>query len=323
MRSVLVFRTDRVGDFLISQIFINALKKKFYNCNIDIVCSNKNFNFVSNFTIFQKVFLYPENFLEKIKFYFSIIFSYDAIIVMDGKKRSIFNTIFSFSKNKILFTPSKFNFFFYYFFFDKIFFIDYKFPIINFLSSACSYFKFNLEKNDLNLVRSNTTSLSIYKKYLNNYIIFNFDEKWFFKNYIRSYSCIQPNQSEFISFLDKMTLITNDRIVIINGLHKSAIFDYLKLKSIKITSKFYIYKKNQIFLFDSIDLFQLQKLISEANLLITCHGAPSHLASAYSVPLIDIIDNSEISIFSSYSYHFRNRHTILRFSFNTISKTIL
>ena len=322
MKKILIFRTDRVGDFLISQPFINSINRSFPNSNIDIVCSNKNFYFIKQFKIFSKIILYPETFFLKIKFFLSIFFSYDLIIAIDGKKRSIFNSLFSLAKVKILFTPSKFNYYIYYFFFKKIYLIEYTIPKIFILSKAANFFNSNILSDDLNINKKSFYLLSKYQKYLDDFIVFNFDEKWIFKNYIKNYKNIEPRIDEFIIFLDTLSSKLNKKIFITNGLLKNFVFDYLKSKSRKFDNKLYIYKNNKIFLFDNINIFELQNLISRSMCLVTCHGAPSHLASGYNIPIIDIIDNSELFFFRSYSYHFRKCITLNRDNFRILSKKI-
>ena len=51
-----------------------------------------------------------------------------------------------------------------------------------------------------------------------------------------------------------------------------------------------------------VDNFELQNLINNCKCLISCHGAPSHIASSYNIKLIDIIDNSEKVFFESYNF---------------------
>ena len=66
MNKILIFRTDRIGDFLISTPIFSSLKRKFINCKIDIVCSNLNYEYVKSFNFFNKVLLYPDNFYKKL-----------------------------------------------------------------------------------------------------------------------------------------------------------------------------------------------------------------------------------------------------------------
>ena len=72
MNKFLIFRTDRIGDFLISTPIISSLKRNYSNCKIDIICSKSNYDYIKSFDIFNKILLYPDNFFKKILFYFSL-----------------------------------------------------------------------------------------------------------------------------------------------------------------------------------------------------------------------------------------------------------
>ena len=129
MKNILIFRTDRIGDFLVCSSIYSSIKRNNKNCNIDIVCSNSNFKYVKSFNLFNNVYLFPSNLFNKFIFYFKLN-KYDEILVLDGKKRSIYFCILNKSKSKIMFTPSKFIKNVFSLFFDRIFLIDYKIPKI-------------------------------------------------------------------------------------------------------------------------------------------------------------------------------------------------
>jgi len=42
-KKIIIFRTDLMGDFVISTALIQKVKNKFPDSNITIVCSNKNY----------------------------------------------------------------------------------------------------------------------------------------------------------------------------------------------------------------------------------------------------------------------------------------
>ena len=68
----LIFRTDRIGDFLITSPLINAIKNNDTNAQIYVVSSNKNKEFIINYKFVDRVFLLKKNnFLNKIKLYLS------------------------------------------------------------------------------------------------------------------------------------------------------------------------------------------------------------------------------------------------------------
>ena len=314
MKNVLIFRTDRIGDFLISTPIFSSLKRKFINCKIDIVCSSLNYDYVKSFNFFNKVLLYPDNFFKKISFYLSLS-NYDHILVLDGKKRSIYNSIFKRSKAKTLFTPSSSIKRMFKYFFNNVYFIDYNIPKINLIKNFLLNINCDYNSIDINFLSNYENSNFLkYKRLDFNYIILNFDEKWIYKSYIKTYKNIEPTSSQFISFLNSIS--KNNKIIIVNGYLENTFLQELKIKN-------YTKENKNIIMKDKINIFELQFLIKHSDCLITCHGAPSHIASNYNIKVIDIVDNSEINFFKSYNYHFRNKVQIIRDDFNRLSKKII
>ena len=314
MNKILVFRTDRIGDFLVSTPIFSALKRKYKNCKIDIVCSNLNYEYVKSFNFFNKVFLYPDNFLNKLSFYFSLN-NYDYILVLDGKKRSIYTSIFKRSINKTLFTPSASIKNLFKFFFNNVYLIDYNYPKIDLIKNFLSNINCDFNSMDLNFLLNYENDKSLnFTKINSKYLIFNFDEKWIFKNYIKSYKNIEPTLNEFVNFLS--VLSKNNKVVIVNGFFENPLLEELKINN-------YIYENKNLVIKDRIDIFEFQFLIKHSNCLITCHGASSHIASNYDIKVIDIVDNSEINFFSSYNHHFKNKVQIVRDDFNSLSRIII
>ena len=314
MKNVLIFRTDRIGDFLISTPIFSSLKRKFINCKIDIVCSNLNYDYVKSFNFFNNVFLYPDNFYKKLLFYLSLN-DYDHILVLDGKKRSIYNSIFKRSKTKTLFTPSFSIKKIFKFFFNNVYFIDYNIPKIDLIKNFLSNIECEYKSIDLNfLLKYENSKYLNYKKLDSEYIILNLDEKWIYKNYIKTYKNIEPTFTQFVDFLS--ILSKNNNVIIVNGLFENPLLEKLKVSN-------YINNNTNLFIKDKINIFELQFLIKHCNCLISCHGAPSHIASNYNIKVIDIVDNSEIKFFSSYNHHFKNKVQIVRDDFNTLSRKII
>ena len=103
MNKYLIFRTDRIGDFLISAILINSIKRNDPSCYITVVSSEKNYKYINSFKIVDKVFLFKKGFFNKIKL-FSLLnmHSYNSIIVHDSKNKSKFISFFLKSKKKYI-----------------------------------------------------------------------------------------------------------------------------------------------------------------------------------------------------------------------------
>ena len=99
----LIFRSDRIGDFLITLPLIQSIKRNDENSSIEVVCSSKNAEFIKKLNIIDKIYvLKKNNFISKLNLFFQIRKnSYDAIIISDKKNRSIILYIFLKSKKKI------------------------------------------------------------------------------------------------------------------------------------------------------------------------------------------------------------------------------
>ena len=65
----------------------------------------------------------------------------------------------------------------------------------------------------------------------------------------------------------------------------------------------------------------IENIVINSSLLISCHGWISHIASARKINQIDIIDSSYP--YNKWTSHFRNYTSFNRRSFNELSKIIL
>ena len=92
MSRYLIFRTDRIGDFIFSRMLTNSIKKKNPKNKIDFICSNYNSKYVKNYKDINKIYILDKyNLILMIKNMIQINNSkYDYIIILDGKRRSVF-----------------------------------------------------------------------------------------------------------------------------------------------------------------------------------------------------------------------------------------
>ena len=181
MNNYLIFRTDRIGDFLITSILINSIKRNENNSHITLIVSEKNYDYVKSFEFVDKIILLKKGLLERIKLIsFLIKKNYKSIIIHDQKNRSKFISFFLRSNLKIL--PSINS--------DE----SYIFGIKNILKKL----DFDFIENDLNTLNNRSYDYSINLK---NFVMLHFDEKWLKNTYIESYVCIEPIKSEFVSLL--------------------------------------------------------------------------------------------------------------------------
>ena len=292
MNKYLIFRTDRIGDFLLSLILIKSIKRNNINSHITVVASNKNYDYIKSFKIIDEVFLFEEGILNRIKLILLLkkkTFNY--VICHDGKKRSKFISFFLNSEFKYFLKKNRY----------KSFFEEIKIILNN--------LNFNFDNTDFNtLDNRNLSNVVIDKK---NYFLLHFDEKWILNKYISSYIDIEPSLSEFENFISVLFSKTNKNIYISSGIETPSLLD-----------KFFKRNTNtNIVLFNNLNFLQIEKLICDSSLLISCHGAVSHIASAVNVKQIDIIDKSYD--YNKWTSHFRNYNCVYRKNFKDLYKEIL
>jgi len=103
MKKVIIFRTDKLGDFIIITSLLSAIKKKYPESYITIVASKLNFNFIKKYKLIDEVILYDKkiNLFKKLKIINYIQSKkYFASFCIDGKTFSNICNFFIKSKYK-------------------------------------------------------------------------------------------------------------------------------------------------------------------------------------------------------------------------------
>ena len=91
MKKILAFRTDRLGDYIITSNILRELKTKYGH--LTVVCSKTNYKLIKSQSFIDKVIVYDKKFslLKKTKIFFEIFFNiYFLILSLDGKNFSLF-----------------------------------------------------------------------------------------------------------------------------------------------------------------------------------------------------------------------------------------
>ena len=286
----LIFRTDRVGDFLLSLFLIKNIKKAYPNSRITIVASVKNYNYIKTFDEVDNVIILNNNFLSKLKAIFYLRKKkYDTIIIHDGKNRSKFISFFLKYKRRLICITDL---------------IKTQSDIIK---NVCIQLNIKFNKSSLNFLDNRKHSKTIP---FNQYVHIHFDEKWIFDDYIRKYTNIQPNETEFLEFLNKI-IKKNKKIIITTGKRSSKLLGFLKGKI----------NDDDIKIFENQNLLEIENIVFNSELLITCHGWISHIASAKRIRQIDIIDKTYP--YNTWTSHFRNYTSLDRKPFNLLSQEII
>ena len=293
MSSYLIFRTDRIGDFLLTILLINSIKRNDPNSNITVISSKKNYHFIRSFKNVDEVIILKNNLLDKIKLIHKLrSVYYDKIIVHDAKNRS--SIISFFLKYGLKIKPNN----------------DLNISYIDSIKEIISKLNFDFIESDLNTLKNREHNFA--EDLNEDFILLHFDEKWIYDDYISVYTNIEPLKDELISFIDLLLTITNKRLVITTGIRSPNILN--DIINIGLNSRVKVYKK--------LDFLDLEILISKSKLLISCHGSVSHVAAAHQIRQIDIIDKMKLNFYSKWTAHFRNYTPIYRKKFSELSKEI-
>ena len=286
----LIFRTDRIGDFFLTCILIKNIKFNDPNSFITIVCSKKNYDYISRYKNIDQIIIYKKNLFS----YFFNLFKllkkkYHYSIIHDDKDRSKIMNFIVRKNNTIL--------------------IDNKVHLskIDVIKNIIKEIGFDYSENDLNILDSKE---GLFDKSKGEYVVFHYDEKWSNVTYFSNYINIEPNIDELISFIKQLEQKLKLKIIITTGC-------YAPKNLINIISS-HSFKNVEILLNQSF--FELEKIIFNSKLLISCHGSVSHIAAAKNVPQIDIIDKSYD--YSEWTSHFRNYNYVHRKKFTDLSKDI-
>ncbi len=288
MNKYLIFRTDRIGDFLVSAILIKSIKSNDQKSHITIIASKKNYEYIKNFPYVDEVIKLENNFLDKLKLLAKLNkIRFKTIIVHDNKNRSKILTLFLKSDNKIHIEQQKTH--------------------IEIIMKVLKKLDFSFDENSLDLFSHKKMESTNYGEFIQLHL----DEKWIFEDYIKKFVNIEPNKTQLINFIDNIISYTKKKLIITTG-----------QKTPKILLEILPDLENRkVRLLENLDFLELEKITLKSRLLISCHGAISHVAAANKVKQIDIIDTSYD--YFKWTKHFRNYDYLIRDKFDNLSNKIL
>ena len=170
---------------------------------------------------------------------------------------------------------------------------------LDLLKSALFTLKFEILNNDLDVINpqklisklknSSTSNLLFDKKF----IMLHFDEKWIFDKYIQTYAKIEPDLDTFKKFLHQIINTANTNLILTHGVKDNHIIESFKKHLNKINTDCYLENIDDKFIifFDNTNFFDIEYLLNNSELLISCHGAPTHSASGLNKKIFDILMN--------------------------------
>ena len=334
----LIFRTDRIGDFLITLPLIKSIKRNDFNATIDVVTSTKNETHIKSNTSVDNTFLLKSNsFIDKINLFFKLIKKkYDFIIVADKKNRSIWISLFLLSEKKV-FNISKaiqkklLGFIYKDVFLDNDQVKDT--PIKKIIEMNCASLNINFEEEDYKFFSKKQFKDSyrlnkVFDLDKNEYLIFHYDEKWELEQYSKVFNkaknltSIAIDISSLKKFLTDLAKKKSMDVIVTTGNLETGIINQLKEISRNVTSNLYSISNN-IHLIVNQDFESISHLISRSKLFISCHGALTHVASCYNVEILDIIEKEKKDHYQRITNHMKKYKSLSREDFIQLSKNII
>ena len=314
MKKFIVFRTDRLGDYLIHSRPIYEIKRQFKDSFIIVVCSRVNKKILNKADYIDELieFNKQDTFISKFKIFLYILKSeYYASFVLDGKNFSYLCNIFLRSKKKYgliylsikdflfkikSFKPSKL---YSFLFFDKFEVFTSRKYLIKYECLAQKYlnlfneFNLNLTIND-KYIFQNIDKIElkfknlISKLSLDNYVIIHFDEKWLDVDKVQDkLSTALVKFEKKIKKKKKITAYNNNFDYFLNLKKNFTYFDCLDDNFDKI-------KISNITIIDNLNIFMFEQFLRYSKLNISCHaGFVAQVCGANGGKILDIINEND------------------------------
>ena len=312
--NTLIFRTDRIGDFIISSPFILSYKKKFNTDNVIIISSEYNYKYIKNFKFVNKIFPLKNEikFFRKIIGLFKMIFllrkiKYTNIIILDGKNRSFFISLFLKGKKSILLQSKNLEFLSKIFNYKRVFNYEIQNQLKNF-SFLASNLNFNIDLKSIDIYKD--YSFKSIDQINKKYIVVHLDEKWFKEYYYKDFTDINPNPELLDYFIKKILKLLNYEfdIVLTTGSKKLDILkqytkDFKPLNSNKFIKEI---SSSKIIFFDNCSFNDLEGLIKNSSFLICCEGGVSHVSYNMNISTIAFYEKNRLQHTQFWTSHMNN-----------------
>ena len=291
MKKILIFKSDRIGDFINISSVIKNLRTNFPNAKILVFCSKYNSQIAAYYKEIDKILIYENNIIFfLLKFYKFILFNkFDLVLQLDGKKnsylyalliRSKFKACISYIKNRnflgLKYKSIRPNIILRLFFKNIVnCHEDYNLTDNADYHYLTLYHKL-LEKHGIKIKYKNHYLPFIpHKNFLyQKYILIHIDERWDFFDKI-----FLENFSKKINEFNKKY-----QLVLTSNYKGNHYFNKLKIK--------FLNSQNIKFI-DKSSINDLLNIIYHCNTVISSHtGFVVHAGSAFNKQIIDVINTN-------------------------------
>ena len=326
MAKFLIFRTDRIGDFITSQLVTNSISEVSKKNQIDVVASRYNSKYIKNFKYINRIFIFDKT-QNKILDFFNLFLqiknkNYDYLIVLDGKRRSFLSGIFINSKIKICFLKD---------FYPKLLISLFYHKYIKNTETNTQYKNFQILINYLDI--KSPKNINYYKNYNfakkkfilhKPYVHLHLDEKWFKDYYFHDFDYMNLKPDSIYSFLKFLIKKFKCNIIITQGFKKVGIMNEFKTKYFKnIKDPHITISKKNVKFIEKSSFRDLENIVLNSKILICCEGAISHVSHSLNKKTIALIQKDRLISTNFWIGHMNNIRTVFRNDIKQVTKDIL
>jgi hypothetical protein len=199
--------------------------------------------------------------------------NYSNIIILDGKNRSFFISLFLKGEKSILLQSRNLEFLSKIFNYKRVYNYEIQNQLKNF-SFLASNLNFNINLNKIDIYKD--YSFFEIDHFEKKYVTIHLDEKWFTKYYYSDFTDINPTVEQIDLFIKKIvkTLGYNYNIVITTGAKKLDVLkdytkDFEQIDKNKYEKKI---NNNKIIFINDCSFNDLEAIIKNTSFLICCEG---------------------------------------------------
>ncbi len=325
MNKFLIFRTDRIGDFIFSRMLTESIKLKYPDSKIDFVCSMYNSKYIKNFRDIRNIYILDKyNIPMLIKNLIKINkVNYDYIIILDGKRRSIFYSTLLKSKKKFVILKDFRPYLILKFFFNKYFINSEANSQFNNFTTIINYL--NLKVPDKINYYNGYGFKNLKNNLISNFTLLHLDEKWFEGFYHSDYEYMSLNYNNFYQLINTIHRKFKKKIILTSGNIKIDNFDliiknrfYKKTKNIYFSNKF----KDKLIYFENTSFRDLERIVKNSSSIVCCEGAISHVSNAFNIKTIALINKMSFKTATYWTKHMNNIRLVYRDNINSVCKQI-
>jgi len=324
MSKYLIFRTDRIGDYIFSRILTESIKKKDPKNTIDFVCSSYNSKYVKNFSDIKKIYIldkYDLNLMIKNIFEINSV-NYDYLIILDGKRRSVFFSILLKAKKKFAILKDFRPYLILKIFFDNYFINSESQSQYNNFSSVINYLDMKVP-NKVDYYNGYIIKKTQFNQLPLNFTLLHLDEKWFEGHYYNDFKYMNLDVKNFRLLINSIYKKFKKSIVITGGNIDIKQFNLIKDKFFtKINKDTYssnLFSHKLLFI-DNTDFRDLEYIVNKCTEVFCCEGAISHVSNAFQKKTFALINNFNTAKF--WTSHMSNLKLLQRDNITKICKQI-